>query len=302
MDVLYPLREIYRNYDRPTWWKSRLRTRVLAPLHDRFHDAEFRVMDENWDVLVVLDACREDLFREVVGVDRFDTYGTRYSAGSATNEWARKNFSGQALTDTVYVTGNPVVSREVRTAFHSFVEVWRDSFDEEIGTVPPEPVTDAALKAATEHQDKRLIVHYLQPHYPFIGYPDLRYANFEQTEAVTVRDAKEGASDVWEALDLGLVDYTTVWEAYADNLRGVMESVDELLEEVEGTTVITSDHGNLLGEAVTSLRINMYGHPPRIHHPAVREVPWAVIKGPTTETSHRTEVEIEDQLESLGYL
>lgn len=302
MDVFYPLREIYRNYDRRTWWKSRFRTHVLAPVHDRFHDSGFRVVDEEWDVLVVLDACREDLFREIVGVDRFDSYGTRYSAGGATAEWAQKNFAGQAMTDTVYVTGNPVVSRGVRTAFHSFVEVWRDSFNEEIGTVPPEPVTDAALEAAADHPDKRLVVHYLQPHYPFIGYPDLRYATFGQTEEVTVSDVREGASDVWEALELGLVDHDTVWGAYADNLRRVMKSVDDLLEAVEGTVVVTSDHGNLLGERVTPLRIGMYGHPPRIHHPALREVPWAVIKGAKAVGERRTEAEIEEQLESLGYV
>lgn len=302
MDVFYPVREVYRNYDQPTWWKSRFRSRLLAPLHDRTHDTDFQVVDEDWDVLVVLDACREDLFREVVDVDRFDAYETCYSAGSATNEWARENFSGQAMTDTVYVTANPVVSREVRTAFHAFVEVWREAFDEDLGTVPPGPVTDAALKAAADHPDKRLIVHYLQPHYPFIGYPDLRYATFGQTDEVTVSDVREGASDVWEALELGLIDYDTVWDAYADNLRRVMESVEDLLAEVDGTTVITSDHGNLLGEAVTSLRMPMYGHPPRIHHPALREVPWAVIEGSKPVVDRQPEAEIEDQLESLGYM
>ena len=302
MDVFYPFKEIYRNYDRATWWKSRFRSRILTPLHDRANQADFRVMDEDWDVLIVLDACREDLFREVVDIKRFDTYETRYSAGSATNEWARKNFSGQALTDTVYVTGNPVVSREVRTAFHVFVEVWRESFDEDIGTVPPESVTDAALETAADHPDQRLIVHYLQPHYPFIGYPNLHYATFGQTDEVAVADVREGANDVWEALELGLVEYDTVWEAYADNLRRVMDSVEDLLAEINGTIVITSDHGNLLGEPVTSLQIPMYGHPPCIYHPALREVPWAVIKGTRNVSDRQPEADIEDQLESLGYL
>lgn len=302
MNVLYPFREIYRNYDRRTWWKSRFRARVLAPVHDRFHDSSFRVTDETWDVLIVLDACREDLFREVVDTDRFESYDSRYTAGSATVEWAEKNFSGQAMTDTVYVAGNPVASRGVQTAFHSFVEVWRESFDSVLGTVPPEPVTAAALEANREHPEKRLVVHYLQPHYPFLGYPELRYAKFGQTEEVTVSEAKEGASDVWEALELGLVDRDTVWEAYADNLRRVVESVEELLEEVDGTAVVTSDHGNLLGERVTPLRIPMYGHPPKIHHPALREVPWAVREGSSTDSERRPEAEIEEQLESLGYV
>lgn len=301
MDVLYPFREIASNYDRRSWWKNRAAHRIIGPLQERTHDSGFRVTDEDWDVLIVLDGCRADLFEEVVDLSRFDDYETRYSAGSATNEWSNKNFSGQALTDTVYVTGNPVVSREVRTAFHAFVEVWRTGFDPELGTVPPAAVTEAAIEAHEAHPDKRLIVHYLQPHYPFIGYPELRYATFGNTTELEVEQVNRGANDVWEALDLGLVSREAVWEAYASNLEQVMESVEALLDATDGTRVVTSDHGNLLGERVSPLQVPLYGHPPYIYHPAIREVPWATLDGETMPEDRQVEADVEEQLKSLGY-
>lgn len=301
MNVPGPIREIQENYDRSTWWKGRFAHRVLGPIQDRIHESSFRVMDEEWDVLVVLDACREDLFREVVDTSGYDAYETRTSAGSATDEWSHKNFSGQALTDTVYVTGNPVVSRSVQTPFHAFVEVWRDGFDEELGTVPPDPVTEAAIDARERYPEKRLIVHYLQPHYPFIGYPDLRFATFGNTEEIETAAANPGADDVWEALDLGLVDRETVWKAYADNLERAMDSIENLVDACDGRVVITSDHGNLLGERVSPLRVPLYGHPPYVHHPALRTVPWAVIDGDTQRSDRAVDTDVEEQLESLGY-
>lgn len=299
MDLLYPFREVAANYQRESWWKNRAAHRIIGPLQEQTHSSNFRVMDEDWDVLIVLDGCRRDLFEEVIDTSRFDEYDTRYSAGSATNEWSAKNFSGQALTDTVYVTGNPVVSREVKTAFHAFIEVWRSGFDQETGTVPPEPVTEAAIEAHEQYPDKRLIVHYLQPHYPFIGYPDLRYATFGNTEEIDAGVSKPGAKDVWEALDLGLVDRDRVWEAYGSNLQQVMDDVDSLLEATDGKRVVTSDHGNLLGERVGGLRL--YGHPPYIYHPAIREVPWAVVGDSMSTDDRRVEADVEEQLESLGY-
>ena len=285
----------------PTWWRNRIAQRVIRPVQNRRYNSDFRVIDEEWDTLIVLDGCREDLFREIINTSRFDSYETRMSAGSATDEWTIKNFAGQALTDTVYITGNPVVSRQIQTAFHAFIEVWRDGFDKNQGTVPPEPVTEAAIEARKEYPDKRLIVHYMQPHYPFIGFPELRYTTFGGTDAMEVEPAKTGASDVWEALGKGLVDKETVWEAYGENLNIVMESANELIEAEEGRSVVTADHGNLLGERVSPLRIRLYGHPPYIHHHDLRVVPWAVTGESDDVDERQVDADVEDQLRSLGY-
>lgn len=301
----YALSEIRENYDRSTWWRNRLASRVIGPLQQQLYNGNSAVdvVDESWDVLVVLDACRADLFEEVADLDEYDSFTVRKSAGSATDEWAKANFEGQAQTDTVYVSGNPVVSRWVQTAFAQFIEVWRDNFDPELGTVPAELVTEAAIDAYEANPEKRLIVHYLQPHYPFVKDPELRFTRFEGTDEVTVSDARSGASDVWEAVGLGLVEPETVWAAYRRNLEYVLDAIEPLLEAVSGRIVITSDHGNVLGERARPIPLKLYGHPSGVHHPALRSVPWAVIESDEDQTDREAlDAGVEDKLRQLGYV
>lgn len=303
--IKYALSEVRKNYDRPTWWRNRFASRILSPLQSALYgeDSGISVMDEEWDVLIVLDACRTDLFEEVADLDRYDTYGVRESTGSATREWTKSNFGGQARTDTIYVTGNPVVSRWVGTAFDQFHEVWRDEFDSELGTVPAEAVTEAAIEVHESNPDKRLIVHYLQPHYPFVDDPDLRFTRFEGTEELEVTEGRTGASDVWEAVALGLVEPEEAWAAYRRNLEYVLEEIEPLLETVSGDVVVTSDHGNAIGERARPIPIKLFGHPAGIRHPTLRNVPWAVIEG-EGERGERESVDssVEDKLRQLGYV
>ncbi|MFB6176225.1 MAG: hypothetical protein ABEI99_03585, partial [Halobaculum sp.] len=123
--ITHAVREIRRHYDEPDWWRNRYEHRVLAPIHQRLYgDDGIEVMSADWDTLVVLDACRADLFEEVVDTDRFDSYRRVTSLGGSTPEWTRRNFTGGRFGDTVYVTGNPQVSKYAGDAFHEVIEVW----------------------------------------------------------------------------------------------------------------------------------------------------------------------------------
>lgn len=301
----YAFSEIRQNYDRPTWWRNRFASRVLSPIQGQLYDdgSAVNISEESWDILVVLDACRVDLFEEVSDLDEFDHYEVKKSLGSGTPEWTRKNFHGQAQTDTIYITGNPVVSRWVGTAFAEFVEVWRDHFDPELGTVPAESVTEAAVQVHEEHPNKRLVVHYLQPHYPFVDDPDLRFTTFEGTDEFDVSGVQSGASDIWEAVGLGLVDPEEAWAGYRRNLEYVLDAIDPLLESTSGKVVITSDHGNAIGERAYPIPMKLYGHPTNIHHPVLRNVPWAEIRAEGDREQHEDLNEgVEDKLRQLGYV
>lgn len=301
----YVFSEIRQNYDRATWWRNRFASRILSPVQKRLYDdgSAVEVLEESWDILVVLDACRADLFEAVSDPDRFDHYEVKQILGSATPEWTRKNFDGQAQTDTIYITGNPVVSRWVGTAFAEFVEVWRDHFDSEHGTVPAEAVTDAAVRVHEEQPNKRLIIHYLQPHYPFINDPDLRFTTFEGTDEFDVSDAQNGASDIWEAVGLGLVEPEKAWTGYRRNLEYVLDAIDPLLESTSGKVVITSDHGNAIGERARPIPMKLYGHPTNIYHPVLRDVPWAEIQAKGNREDHEDiNRGVEDKLRQLGYV
>lgn len=304
----YAVNEIRSNGQNPNWWRNRINDRINRPIQQAVGTNDgVALMDEDWDTLIILDACRADTFESVVGTDEFDEYRRVKSKESATTVWSRKNFP-DTYRDTVYVSGNPVPSRHIGGEFVNYEEVWRDAFDDELGTVEADVVTEATLEAHKKYPNKRLIVHYMQPHYPFVGHDfDIQYWN--QTEGMDF-GTDDRARDIWGAVGLGIVDEDEVWTGYEDNLRYVMEDVWSLVEALDGRTVVHSDHGNVIGQRSWPIPVRTYGHPPGIRIPDLRTVPWAVIEGDERRTitdgeiRGRDETEDEDiteKLAALGY-
>jgi len=313
----YAVTEIRKNYDNRRWWKQRISHRVVAPIHSQWfgRDDAVRVMDEEWDNLIVLDACRYDLFEEAVDLERFDEYSRVESLGGATPEWTKRNFTGRSFGDTVYISGNPQTTKYAGDSFHRLVEVWAEEFNEERRTVMPRSVSDATLRANEEHPDKRLIAHFMQPHRPFIG-PHGRDIHFGgQTDTDRGNDensspADEGADlrDPWIALEEGLVTPEQLWKAYRSNLEFAMDEVWQLVDELDGRTVVTSDHGNLMGELGWPIPLPLYGHPTGIRLDELVVVPWAVADGrhrsivdEQTKTRDTDTDQVEERLNALGY-
>jgi membrane-anchored protein YejM (alkaline phosphatase superfamily) len=83
-------------------------------------------------------------------------------------------------------------------------------------------------------------------------------------------------------------------KAYRENLRLVLESVAELLENVSGNILITADHGEYLGEN------RRYGHGLVPRHYPIIEVPWLVIEEnkPKREKNIEREI-IKERIERL---
>lgn len=277
---------------------------------DRLAERGVDVLSEDWDNLLILDACRYDTFEELAS-DLPGTLGRVRSRGSATDEFLRANFSGVDLRDTVYITANPQLYRiengiydvePIDASFHERIDVWRDHWHDTHRTVMPDVVTEAAREAAETYPDKRLIVHYLQPHAPYVGPTGKRelpteYLNFWHS-------FREGKFDI--SLD-------TVRRAYRENLELVLPHVSELLSELEGRTVVTADHGELLGDRDSPIPVRRFGHPSHTDLPALVEVPWLVSEnGPRREivAEEPDEAEVgadldsevvKDRLRDLGY-
>lgn len=278
------LSEVQENFSSLNWWRNRVLVPFVFGTATRYHprypgyEDAVRVMEEEWDTLIVLDACRADFFESVADLDRFDEYSARISLGSHSSEWTRRNFRGGRFGDTVYVSANPHTSLEAGDAFHRVVELWEGEFDDEAGVVLPGTVRDAAIETHEAFPHKRLIVHFMQPHGPFVG------------------------SDIGE-------DYRTeteYWRAYEENLEHVLPYVDDIVDAVPGKTVVTADHGQVYADGLRE-RLGLGGHKPRLRFPSLVEVPWAVIDGPRRETreGELSEAEggrVRDRLEDLGYL
>ncbi|QZP38241.1 hypothetical protein [Halobaculum magnesiiphilum] len=275
-------------------------------------------MDEDWDNLLILDACRYDLFETANASFELASRASlesRRSRGSNTPEFVSENFDDGPYLDTVYITANPQVNLNTDAEFFDLVNVWEDSWDDNLETVPPEPVTTAARATAKRAPEKRLIVHYNQPHYPFIGETGQEiatHAGMEYTRRVLEGEAPERDHDtVWEQLKDGTASVDKVWEAYYENLVLVLDEALTLVDELPGRTVITSDHGNLLGEFAWPFPIRLYGHPGHIHTKHLVSVPWLIFESDERKTitagdegvkGRTSKTDVSDRLEALGYM
>jgi arylsulfatase A-like enzyme len=219
-----------------------------------------KVMKENWDYLIILDACRFDTFKEVNDIP--GKLEKKISSGSQTEQWLQKNFENY-YDDVVYVSSNPLCSYVEKHGFrgtdHFFkvINVWDFGWDEELGTVLPEEVTKAAIKAKKRYPKKRMIIHYIQPHLPFIGETKIPLDQEKNVEMKT-RNNK------------------LYRKGYEDNLKLVLKEVKKLIKELDGgKIVITSDHGEFIGKNP------LYEHPHHIYLKSLIEIPWLVVKKQT---------------------
>jgi len=237
------------------------------------------IVEEDWDNLIILDGCRYDAFEKMNNLEGKLEY--RYSKGSSTNDFLNKNFDGKKHLDTVYVTANPLVNYHVGNSFHRVIPVWKDDWCEEYNTVLPKDMTERTIKAYDKYSKKRLITHFVQPHYPFIGKTGRKEIGnhdglLSRNYFVNGKNTDHTDQLIWNLLKQGEVDKSTIWKAYLENLEIVLKSVKKLLEIMEGKTVITSDHGNLFGEFLFPFPVREYGHPGGLYHKNLIKVPWFV--------------------------
>jgi len=247
---------------------------------------EARILDEEWDILIVLDACRYDAFVEFNTIPGM--LEKRRSLGSCTEEWFRNNFYSKDCSDIVYVSGNPYVSEWKIVEgklnfgylpFYKLIEVWDWAWDPDRKAVPPEPVTRAAIEAIKQYSNKRFIIHYLQPHSPFlksnikVGRGLLMdYIQDKKKRFLTMEEMNNLEGTIWQYVGKK-VSIEEVREGYVTNLLYVLEEVKKLLYSIpiNKKIIITADHGEMLGFEGES-----FGHG-FIDHPSLRTVPWLTV-------------------------
>lgn len=280
----------------------------------RADDTGVMVTSEDWDTMVVLDACRYDMFERLH--DLPGSLSARRSRGSATDEFVDANFPDATYHDIVYVTANPRVNICFDGDFHAIVDVWADAWDDKLGTVPPNAIADATLRAQSEYPNKRIISHFVQPHAPFIG--EFARSNLPTHSTMSNHrpdvDAYETTSrdNIWAMLRAGDVDRDVVLKAYDENLELTLPHVKRIVEGESGKTVVTSDHGNLIGERLPPFMRRMYGHPAGLHAAPLVTVPWLEVTSDTrrdivTDPPERhvetgVSADVSKKLKDLGYV
>lgn len=225
--------------------KKRLKKSVVA-IFFRKNNGIY-VINGDWDNLIILDACRYDLFKELNQID--GKLGYRYSRGTHTREFLLENFRATEYDDIVYVTAQPRVYVDLKnTKFYKTIHVWKDKWSDKHSTVHPKVMVDQTLKARKKYPNKRIISHFLQPHCPYIS-----------------EDGVIMTCNVFNLLRKNEICKEKVWTGYKENLEYVLNYVGYLVSKLPGKTVITSDHGEAFGEKLHPLiPYPVYSHPPGV--------------------------------------
>jgi hypothetical protein len=283
-----------------------------------------QVIEGDWDYLLVLDAARYDTFASVYREYVDGDLEKVESLGSATPEWAAKTFQGDH--DITYFSSNPFInglgipldemdwgasfdsgwtSTEHIATIH---DLWDSVWDDDLGTVHPEDVNAYVRDHWDEIEaSEQAIIHYMQPHAPFIAHGTGRKVNtirksFEEAKAEGEAAADDGllsralnpvkprierfleGSEL--AMKLGMLvelNATSIFDLgsdgakqtllryYEQNLRAGFAAAAELAADLDGRVVITSDHGEAFGEQ------GIWEHHVETPIPELIEVPWLVV-------------------------
>jgi hypothetical protein len=252
------------------------------------------VFDEDWDNLIILDACRYDEFARRSDLPGKTEY--RISRGSTSPEFVRGNFGGKRLHNVVYVTANDWYAKtkdDIDAEIHALDFVNRDLFDGR--TSHPETVAAAARDADEHYPDKRLVVHFMQPHWPYLGPTGEKFKQGPFHEVIRETDAT----------------HADVMQAYRENLDIVLAEVEPLLDDLPGKTVVSADHGELLGDRERPIPIRTYRHPEGVYVDGLVKVPWHVYQNgerkeivaeqPAGDEDNIDIEAVEQHLADLGY-
>ncbi|MFH5801171.1 hypothetical protein [Haladaptatus sp. CMAA 1911] len=265
------------------------------------------IHSKDWDNLLLLDACRYDMFEQHVNLP--GELSREKSKGSMTAQFLEANFDGRDATDTVYITANPMHRRIENTCefrFHKVVDVWNEAgWDENEATVLPETVYDYALRANEEYPNKRLLIHFMQPHFPFVG------TDTEFDKQVPDQTTEE--VPFWLQLRSGTLNIPSevIWDAYNRNLNVIVPTLSNLGNKLTGKTVVSSDHGNMVGERSSPIPIPDWGHPRGLYTPELIDIPWLVLNfdnrkkvtydPPVSDDKEVANNVVQNRLRDLGY-
>jgi|AntDeeMinimDraft_5_1070356.scaffolds.fasta_scaffold01430_3 hypothetical protein len=282
---------------------SSISPKLLSAYYKNIHSHEgVNFFDKDWDNLLIIDACRYDIFEQTNNIE--GDLQSIQSVGSQTEEFFKKTIHDKSFNDTVYISSNPQISK-VDSEFCEVINLWESCWSEELGTIPPDRVAEVLLRINKTWSDKKIVAHFVQPHMPFIGDTGKKM-DLPRFEGGSINKNQNNKDFVWSKLARGDVSEELVWKAYKENLEIVLDVIKEVLDELTGKTIITSDHGNAFGEK------GIYGHPANIHIDALTTVPWLVVNNGDRKlinecerlksTKQGVSGTAKKRLESLGYV
>lgn len=234
----------------------------LFPRHSIFR--------EDWDNCIILDACRYDIFKKVNTINgKLDKI---LSVAPHTIPFCHRTFTKKKYDDIVCLSANPHVDREIGEKFHDCIPVWDKKEYIAHGTTLPEAFIDSVRNATIKYPNKRLLIWFVQPHSPYIGYP------YPPTFGMLYGMRPTQFLKQYKIFFWAHLSNKQLRKRYVINLLLALGVIKYLLKVLHGTTVITSDHGESLGDRIPFTPIKIYGHYEDIYTLKMLEVPYLIIK------------------------
>lgn len=235
----------------------------MTKLHDK-------IKKESWDNLIILDACRFDYFSELS--ESFpNIHGDLekvISEDSRSINFLDKTFRE---SDAVAYSGWYKINRKQESADYldqgiNFVPIkefqdvrpcFKSAYDPELDAVWPGPLTDKFIEGLESGESR--VFWYAQPRGPFLGDLKLAFRTAEHSGKIYGYARQNSPGE----------EFLNLWrKAYRYNLIKVLYHVARLISRLDGRTIITSNHGESMGEA------GRYGHEQNNNSEEVREVPF----------------------------
>jgi len=228
-----------------------------------------------WDIMILLDACRYDIFYQIfVSEYRHILKSMRckyvlkpvISFATNTYDWFKKLLSMRDWRDTVYLCPTPILfakhNRRLRPIpldrFGKVIHLWKRAWNHKLRTIHPLRVYLAYKLHRGKYKGHKVIVHFLQPHYPYLT-RDFGYKDKEEL--------------FWPHVRARVIPISEVKEAYKENLRIVLKYVLEIIRSTRGRIILTSDHG----EAFLDLGF-IVDHSSHIRVPSLVVVPFLYVE------------------------
>ena len=253
-----------------------------------------RIERTDWDLLIVLDACRFDALSEVADCAVVER---AVSPVSATPDFLQRGAERDLFGDATYVSANPQTRKYDPVPRGELVDVSERGWDDYLATVPPDVVYDEALSRLKEGTP--VVAHTLQPHFPHIcqvGESVVPVPGGYHPEQVD--QEIEGQLKMQRALASGTGSLDAASRSYAVATQfawdRALEATVEALETGH-TVCVTADHGELFGEW------GLVEHPVGVRVEELVEVPWVAFE-PREESEGDEPPPVSERLSALGYV
>lgn len=245
------------------------------PSHEPLPDQHDLIKERGWDVLVVFDAARWDVFSAVV---EESVKKVRTPAESSTADWVTKIWTrdDDLWDDVTYISANAMVEYtqredemvdydcDVSGSVGTYVKAHDFIYDGLVGAVRPDELTEHIIDTPYEPP---IVVHYMQPHTPFIGALSVHLIHSEPIKEWLPES--DTASGIYQLADSEMIDNSVLRRAYIENMK-IGWNYGKELQEYYDSVVYTADHGEVIGP-------NNWDHGAATD-PRARVVPWYEVK------------------------